>query len=142
MLGPGEYDGCHYVVDMPVNCFNSFKSLSCVATTSCQPSPDIMASKDRTSPSVLILGAGCFGLATAYHLVSNGYSNVTVLDKADTVPSRFSAGFDLNKVVRAEYHDPFYTELSLVSGIYNLFHRLEFVIYIAICAGSYPEVAD
>lgn len=66
------------------------------------------------SPSILILGAGCFGVSTAFHLASHGYSNITVLDKDSEVPSRFSAANDLNKVIRAEYADPFYTDLALV----------------------------
>ncbi|KAL2113078.1 hypothetical protein VUR80DRAFT_5501 [Thermomyces stellatus] len=72
-----------------------------------------MASTDCSKPSILIIGAGCFGLATAHHLASNGYSDITVLEKGDAVPSGFSAAFDLNKVIRAEYADPFYTDLSL-----------------------------
>ncbi len=71
-----------------------------------------MASTDQ---SILILGAGCFGLATAYQLALRGYSNITVLEKGETVPSGFSAAFDLNKIIRAEYADSFYTYLSLVS---------------------------
>jgi shikimate 5-dehydrogenase len=67
-----------------------------------------------SSESVLILGAGCFGLATAHHLASNGHKNITVLEKGQSVPSSFSAAYDLNKVIRAEYADPFYTDLSLV----------------------------
>ena len=73
-----------------------------------------MATTDSSKPSILIIGAGCFGLATAHHLVLNGYSDITVLEKGDAVPSGFSAAFDLNKVIRAEYADPFYTDLSLV----------------------------
>lgn len=69
---------------------------------------------DSMSPSILILGAGCFGVSTAHHLASHGYSNITVLDKDSEVPSRFSAANDLNKVIRAEYADPFYTNLALV----------------------------
>ena len=74
-----------------------------------------MASANEIKPSILIVGAGCFGLATAYHLASSGYPDITVLEKGDTVPSGFSAAFDLNKVIRAEYADNFYTDLSLVS---------------------------
>ncbi|KAL3486764.1 FAD dependent oxidoreductase [Aspergillus germanicus] len=70
-------------------------------------------SSSKPSPSILILGAGCFGLATAHHLASRRYSNITVLDKDSEVPSRFSAANDLNKVIRAEYADPFYTDLAL-----------------------------
>ena len=83
------------------------------------PSPIIMAD---TSRPVLILGGGCFGLATAYHLAQNGYSDITVLEKDHEVPSRFSAANDLNKVIRAEYADPFYTELALVSFLNCIGH--------------------
>ncbi|KAI8956695.1 FAD dependent oxidoreductase [Daldinia sp. FL1419] len=72
-----------------------------------------MATQDSTRPSVLIVGAGCFGLATAYTLASSGYTKITVLEKDDVMPSRFSAGNDLNKVIRAEYADNFYTDLSV-----------------------------
>lgn len=75
-----------------------------------------------TSRPILILGAGCFGLATAYHLAQDGYSHITVLEKDHEVPSRFSAANDLNKVIRAEYADPFYTELALVSVLHCIKH--------------------
>ena len=64
--------------------------------------------------SVLIVGAGVFGLSSALHLALDGFTNITVLDRAP-VPSPYSAGNDINKIVRAEYEDPFYTELALVS---------------------------
>ncbi|KAL5316008.1 hypothetical protein ACEPPN_016882 [Leptodophora sp. 'Broadleaf-Isolate-01'] len=63
--------------------------------------------------SILIVGAGVFGLSTALHLAQDGFTNIKVLDRA-TIPSPYSAGNDLNKIVRAEYEDPFYTELALV----------------------------
>lgn len=70
--------------------------------------------QDPAESAVLIVGAGCFGLATAHSLALTGYTNVTVLDKDDEVPSRFSAANDLNKVIRAEYTDTFYTDPSVV----------------------------
>lgn len=63
---------------------------------------------------ILILGAGTFGLSTAYHLAKAGYKNIIVLEKCAPVPPAQSAGDDLNKIIRAEYEDPFYTELALV----------------------------
>ncbi|KAF5021625.1 hypothetical protein F66182_6325 [Fusarium sp. NRRL 66182] len=69
-------------------------------------------SESGKNQSILILGAGCFGLATAFELAKKGYS-ITVLEKDVDVPSRFSAAYDLNKVIRAEYADDFYTALSL-----------------------------
>ncbi|KAI0383531.1 FAD dependent oxidoreductase [Hypomontagnella monticulosa] len=63
--------------------------------------------------SILILGAGTFGLSTAFHLAKAGYPNITVLEKSATFPPELSAGNDLNKILRAEYEDPFYAELAL-----------------------------
>lgn len=76
-----------------------------------------MTSIDVKNAAILIVGAGTFGLASAHKLASAGYTNITVLEKDSQVPSRFSAGFDLNKIVRAEYADPFYTPLTLVSAL-------------------------
>ncbi len=63
--------------------------------------------------SILIVGAGTFGLSTALELALHGYHNITVLDRASEIPSPYSAGCDLNKILRAEYEDPFYTDLAL-----------------------------
>lgn len=82
--------------------------------------PETLPAKDD---SILIVGAGVFGLSTALHLARDGYTNITVLDRA-TVPSQYSAGHDLNKIVRAEYEDPFYTELALVSSLSTVLLQL------------------
>ncbi|KAF5005656.1 hypothetical protein FDECE_7912 [Fusarium decemcellulare] len=66
-----------------------------------------------TKKSVLIIGGGTFGLSTAYHLAKAGYQDVTVLDKSPFIPSEDSAGNDVNKIIRAEYEDPWYAELAL-----------------------------
>lgn len=71
-------------------------------------------STDKHEP-VAILGAGAWGLSTALHLLNAGYDNITVFDQASEIPSVYSAAYDLNKIVRAEYEDNFYTELALVS---------------------------
>lgn len=70
-----------------------------------------------TSKSVLVIGAGTFGLSTAYHLAKSGYSHITVLDKSEFLPSNISAGHDVNKIIRAEDESPWYADLSLVSGL-------------------------
>lgn len=64
--------------------------------------------------AIAILGSGTWGLSTALYLTDAGYTNITVFDKAEEIPSRYSAAHDLNKIVRPEYEDPFYTELALV----------------------------
>lgn len=67
------------------------------------------------SEPILIVGTGAFGLSTVLHLLQAGFKDITVLDRDDEVPSRFSAANDINKIVRAEYEDDFYTDLTLVS---------------------------
>ncbi|KAH8700215.1 FAD dependent oxidoreductase [Talaromyces proteolyticus] len=62
---------------------------------------------------IIIIGAGAFGLSTALHLVRSGYSNITVFEKDDQIPPVYSAANDLNKIVRAEYEDQFYTDLAI-----------------------------
>lgn len=65
---------------------------------------------------VFIIGAGAWGLSTALHMRRSGYSDITVFERASQVPSVYSAAYDLNKIVRAEYEDPFYVDLALVSS--------------------------
>ncbi|KAJ4213261.1 hypothetical protein NW759_011103 [Fusarium solani] len=65
------------------------------------------------SEPILIVGVGAFGLSTVLHLLEAGFKDITVLDRDDEVPSRFSAANDINKIVRAEYEDDFYTDLTL-----------------------------
>lgn len=63
---------------------------------------------------VAIIGGGAFGLSTAFELSNQGYNNITVFEKDEEIPSRWSAANDLNKIMRAEYEDDFYTELAVV----------------------------
>ncbi|CAL5868483.1 uncharacterized protein PFLUO_LOCUS2709 [Penicillium psychrofluorescens] len=67
----------------------------------------------QKSDPIIIVGAGAFGLSTALHLIRNGFTSVSVFDKDDQIPPRYSAANDLNKIVRAEYEDPFYTNLTI-----------------------------
>ncbi|KIL87008.1 hypothetical protein FAVG1_09561 [Fusarium avenaceum] len=68
------------------------------------------------SEPILVVGAGAFGLSTVYHLLKAGYKDITVLEKDEDIPSRWSAANDLNKIVRAEYEDPLYQGMTLVSN--------------------------
>ncbi|KAI5263409.1 oxygen oxidoreductase [Aureobasidium subglaciale] len=67
---------------------------------------------EKSSP-VFILGAGAWGLSTALHLKLAGYTDITVFERANVIPSPYSAAYDLNKIVRPEYEDAFYTDLAL-----------------------------
>lgn len=68
---------------------------------------------DKNSP-INIVGGGAWGLSTALHLYNAGHTNITVFDRAQQIPSPLSGACDINKIVRAEYEDPFYTDLALV----------------------------
>lgn len=70
-----------------------------------------MISKDA---QIIIVGGGAWGLSTALHPNDAGYQNITVHERAQHIPSLYSAAWDINKVVRAEYDDPLYTSLALV----------------------------
>ena len=72
-----------------------------------------MFSKDS---SVIIVGGGAWGLSTALHMHSAGYTNVTVFERAEQIPSPYSAAYDLNKIVRAEY------EVSLTAPNVEVVH--------------------
>lgn len=63
---------------------------------------------------IAIVGGGAFGLSTAFELSNQGYTNITVFEKDEEIPSQWSAANDLNKIMRAEYEDEFYTELGVV----------------------------
>ncbi|GAD91587.1 conserved hypothetical protein [Paecilomyces variotii No. 5] len=63
---------------------------------------------------ILIVGAGIFGVSTAYHLAQSQYHDprkITVLDRAPA-PSTSAASTDINKIVRADYSKPFYVDLA------------------------------
>ncbi len=77
------------------------------------------------SDPIAIIGAGAFGLSTALELSNKGYTNITVFERDEEIPSRWSAANDLNKIVRAEYEDEFYTNLVVVSFsmLYLLYDR-------------------
>jgi len=66
----------------------------------------------KHSDRLVIVGGGCFGLSTAYHLLKRGYAHVTVLDRSPTLPAPDAASTDLNKVVRTSYNDAFYTRFA------------------------------
>ncbi|CBF70344.1 uncharacterized protein ANIA_10768 [Aspergillus nidulans FGSC A4] len=72
-----------------------------------------MAPFSKSIP-IAIIGDGAFGLSTALHLVQNGYTDITVLEQDEKIPPPYSAANYLNKIVREEYEDPFYTNLTVL----------------------------
>lgn len=63
---------------------------------------------------ILIVGAGVFGISTAYHLAlqSTNPSSITILDW-DPAPSPDAASTDVNKIIRADYSNSLYMRLGL-----------------------------
>lgn len=62
--------------------------------------------------STLIVGAGIFGISTAYHLaLEHPDTKITILDRC-AAPSSPAASTDLNKIVRADYSNPLYVDLG------------------------------
>lgn len=51
----------------------------------------------QTQQKILIVGAGCFGLSTVYHLLKRGYQNITVIDRSPVLPAPDAASTDINK---------------------------------------------
>ena len=63
--------------------------------------------------SYVIVGAGVFGVSTAYHLKKQTPSaSVTLIDRTEP-PCPIAASHDINKIVRADYEDIFYCGLGL-----------------------------
>ena len=71
-----------------------------------------MISPDNT---FVIVGAGVFGVSTAYHLIKKyPKASVTLVDRdAFNAERRVAASWDWNKVVRADYDDLVYCRLGL-----------------------------
>lgn len=63
---------------------------------------------------ILIIGAGCFGTSTAYHLSQRGYKSVQVLDRYPP-PSCEAAATDISKIIRSDYNEPLYARLGIES---------------------------
>ncbi|KZL82593.1 sarcosine oxidase [Colletotrichum incanum] len=97
------------------------------------------------SDPIIIVGAGAFGLSTAYHLSLAGYTDISVFDRHEQIPPRDSAANDINKIFRAEYEDPFYTNLTIEAAaawqtplFAPSFHRTGFLHCVS---GEAPERA-
>lgn len=60
---------------------------------------------------ILIVGAGVFGLSTAFALKERGFSNITVIDRQPP-PVRDGSSNDISRIIRSDYSDPFYARLA------------------------------
>ncbi|TKX21885.1 L-pipecolate oxidase-like protein 2 [Elsinoe australis] len=64
-------------------------------------------------PSVLIVGAGTFGVSTAWHLAKTykDPSRVTIIDRSPS-PPKPAAAVDINRIIRTDYANPLYCDLA------------------------------
>lgn len=75
--------------------------------------------------TVLIVGAGTFGVSIAYHL-SRSYedgSRLTILDRFPSPPTP-AAAIDINRVIRTDYGNPLYCDLAF-EALHDWFWKLE-----------------
>ncbi|KAJ5776413.1 uncharacterized protein N7511_001424 [Penicillium nucicola] len=61
--------------------------------------------------SILIVGAGVFGLSTALELNKRGYTDITVVDRF-VPPSADGSSVDISRIIRADYADPIYYKMA------------------------------
>ncbi|XP_014555250.1 hypothetical protein COCVIDRAFT_27871 [Bipolaris victoriae FI3] len=65
----------------------------------------------NTDSSLVIVGAGVFGLSTALELTRKGYKNVTIVDR-HVPPVPDGSSVDISRVIRFDYRDPVYARLA------------------------------
>ncbi|KAJ5380842.1 L-pipecolate oxidase [Penicillium cataractarum] len=61
--------------------------------------------------SIIIVGAGVFGLSTALELKRRGYTDVTVLDRYNP-PAVDGSSVDISRIIRIDYADPVYCQMA------------------------------
>ncbi|KAJ6135159.1 L-pipecolate oxidase [Penicillium capsulatum] len=61
--------------------------------------------------SILIVGAGVFGLSTALELTKRGYTNITVVDRY-APPAIDGSSVDISRIIRIDYADPVYCQMA------------------------------
>ncbi|THY21226.1 fructosyl amino acid oxidase [Aureobasidium pullulans] len=62
--------------------------------------------------SIVIVGAGVFGLSTALELSRRGYTDITVLDR-HTPPVPDGSSVDISRIIRPDYADKFYARMGI-----------------------------
>ncbi|PNS18822.1 DNA-directed RNA polymerase, mitochondrial [Sphaceloma murrayae] len=67
----------------------------------------------QQEPSILIIGAGTFGVSTAWHLAKTyrDPSRVTIIDRSPSPPEP-AAAIDINRIIRTDYNRPLYCNLA------------------------------
>ncbi|KAL4971950.1 FAD dependent oxidoreductase [Aspergillus desertorum] len=99
---------------------------------------------NRKSDSILIVGAGVFGLSTAFELTKRGYTNITVLDR-HVPPVVDGSSVDISRIIRADYADPVYAQMALeaykgwTSTYADFYHESGFIMISETAFNPYIE---
>ncbi|KDQ55268.1 hypothetical protein JAAARDRAFT_37807 [Jaapia argillacea MUCL 33604] len=65
-----------------------------------------------SAEKVLIVGGGCFGLFTAFHLLNRRFVDVTFIDRSNVLSAPDAASTDSDKIVQTSYSDTFYARFA------------------------------
>ncbi|KAL6237967.1 hypothetical protein BDW75DRAFT_52536 [Aspergillus navahoensis] len=99
---------------------------------------------NRKTDSILIIGAGVFGLSTALELTKRGYTDITVLDR-QVPPVVDGSSVDISRIIRADYADPIYAQMALeaykgwTSTYADFYHESGFILLSETASNQYIE---
>ncbi|KAL4767062.1 FAD dependent oxidoreductase [Aspergillus nidulans var. acristatus] len=99
---------------------------------------------NRKTDSILVIGAGVFGLSTALELAKRGYTNITVLDR-HVPPVVDGSSVDISRIIRADYADPIYAQMALeayegwTSTYADFYHESGFIMLSETASNQYIE---
>ena len=99
-----------------------------------------------TSDSIVIVGAGVFGLSLALEFKKRGYRSVEVLDR-HLPPVPDGSSVDVSRVIRIDYADPLYSKMAAeahkiwVSEYREHFHNTGFVMLMRKDGNDYAQQA-
>lgn len=76
---------------------------------------------EQKNKKIIIVGAGVFGVSTAYHLAKSGYKDITLMDKQPYETNFYesaentadAASSDLSKIIRFSHYNKDYQELAM-----------------------------
>lgn len=46
---------------------------------------------------IVIVGAGCFGISTAYYLLTRGFQDITIIERSNEFPAKDASSNDINR---------------------------------------------
>lgn len=54
-------------------------------------------SSPQLKDKIVIIGAGCFGISTAYHLLKRGFEGITIVERSMEFPAKDASSNDINR---------------------------------------------